>query len=107
MSASLVNAAVLSQSRDQADWYWHMRDGWGHMMGWGGAMFGETGMLLFWAVIVNLLVLLLRSFTGGSWTQFLSRSPDSGSSALDILQERYAKGEVSKEEYERKKILTE
>ncbi len=85
-----------------------MGDGWGHMMGWGGTMFGGIGMLLFWGVIIVLLVLFARCFTGGSRTQSLSRLPHSGSTALDILQERYAKGEISKEEYEqRKRTLTE
>ncbi len=78
------------------------------MMGWGGTMFGGIGMLLFWGVIIVLLVLFARSFFGGGQTQSPSQSPHSGSAALDILKERYAKGEISKEEYEqRKKTLTE
>ncbi len=85
-----------------------MRDGWEHMMGWGGALFGGIGMLLFWGVIIVLLGLFAWSFVGGLSTQSPSRSPSSGSTALDVLKERYAKGEISKDEYEqRKKTLAE
>ncbi len=69
-------------------------------------MFG--GMILFWVVIIVLLVIFARSFVGGSATQYPRQSPHAGSTALDILQERYAKGEISKEEYEQhKKTLTD
>lgn len=95
---------AFAQSSDQAGWYGHMQDGWGHMMGWGGTMFGGIGMLLFWGVIIVLLVVVARGFTSSARTQSTSRSP----TALDILQERYAKGEINKEEYEqRRKTLTE
>lgn len=101
-------APAFAQNSNQTGSYWHMHDGWEHMMGWGGTMFGGIGMLLFWGVIIVLLVLFARSFMGGARTQSRSQSPRSGSTALDILQERYAKGAISKEEYEqRKKTLTE
>lgn len=108
MSALLVVPTDLVQSSDQTDWYWHMHDGWGHMMGlgWGGTMFGGIGMLLFWGAIILLVVLLARSFMGGAQTRSMSQSQSSASTALDILQERYAKGEINKEEYEgRRKTL--
>ena len=84
--------------------YWYMHDGWGHMMGWGYGMLGGFGMLLFWGVIIVLLVVFARSFMGRSSSQ----EPRPGQTALDILQERYAKGEIDKEEYEeRRKTMTE
>lgn len=104
MSAFLANAADLAQE----DWYWHMHDGWGHMMGLGSTMFGGIGMVLFWGVIIVVVALFARSFTGGSRTEALSGLSHSGSTALGILQERYAKGEISQAEYEQhKKTLTE
>jgi putative membrane protein len=83
-----------------------MGNGWDHMMGWGGGMFGGIGMIFFWGVVIVLVVLLVRGFAGGWPSASQPRQP--GSTALDILKERYAKGEISKEEYEeRKKTLTE
>lgn len=94
-------APALAQSGDQTSSYWRMHDGWGHMMGWGGSMLGGIGMLVFWGVVVAVLVLIALNFTGAS------RLP-SGSTALEILKQRYAKGEINKEEYEqRKKTLAE
>ena len=76
-------------------------------MGSGGTMFGGLGMLLIWGVIVAVIVFAARGLIGSA-----SRSPNrpsrSGSAALDILQQRFAKGEISKDEYEeRKKTLSE
>ena len=83
-----------------------MGGGCGHMMGWGGGMFGGIGMIFFWGIIIALVLLLVRRFGGGWPLQSSSQPPRAGSTALDILQERYAKGEISKEEYEeRKKTL--
>ena len=65
--------------------------GYGMMSGWGGGLM----MLVFWAVIILLIVWLVREFSG--------RHARSGSHALDILKERYAKGEINKEEFESKK----
>ena len=67
-------------------------------------MFGGIGMLLFWAVIFFLIFLIARGWPSRS----MSPPPRSGSTALDILQERYAKGEITKDEYrEMKKTLAE
>jgi len=68
------------------------------MMNWGYGMFGGFGMLLFWGVVIVLAVLLLRQVTRGG----------TRSRARQILEERYAKGEISKEEFdERRKDLSE
>ncbi|MEQ9040189.1 MAG: SHOCT domain-containing protein [Silicimonas sp.] len=80
-------------------------DGWGdsfgHMM-WGGG-FGMAGglmMLLFWGAIIALIVFAVRGFSTGS-------SPASKPDAAEILRERYAKGEIDDEEYERRKAQLE
>ena len=67
---------------------------WGHgsMMGWFG---GGFMMIVFWVVIIALIVWAVREVSG--------RHPHSSSQALNILKERYAKGEISKEEFESKK----
>lgn len=68
--------------------------------GWGGMGFGGVGMLLFWGLIIVVVVFLARSFIGKS-----SGAQGSGSAktALDMLRERYAKGEIDKEEFEQKR----
>jgi len=76
---------------------------WGDMgsmgWGWGWGMLGAVHMILWWVLIVLGIVVL------GKWL-FASKSDGgrSGNSrALDILKERYAKGEIGKDEFEQKK----
>lgn len=65
-------------------------------MGFG---FGGLYMLLFWAVIIAVIVFAVKwIFEGSSRTD----SPI-GKSALDVLKERYARGEIGKDEFEQKK----
>jgi putative membrane protein len=61
--------------------------------GWFG--FGWLTMLLWWGVLILAIIALVR-LLGRSQAQ-------SGESALDILKKRYARGEISKEEFESKK----
>lgn len=66
----------------------------GHSWGWG---FGPLFMVLFWGLVVIGIVALV---------QYLLRGPGNaprGKNALDILKERYARGEIDKDEFERKK----
>ena len=72
------------------DW-WGMHYMWGE---WGvGMMFM---MIVFWGLIIVALVLGIR------WLLTQGREPRSDS-ALDILRQRYARGEINKEEFEAKK----
>ena len=67
-------------------WHW----GWGWWMGF--------GMVVFWVVVGLVIWALVR---GG-------QAPSSGGSEpKDILAERFARGEISEEEYdERRRVLT-
>ncbi|MBX3646869.1 MAG: SHOCT domain-containing protein [Rhodocyclaceae bacterium] len=71
---------------------------WGHMdgFGWGGMGFG---MILFWGLIVVVIAVLLRVLWGGG----APAERGQGRSALDVLKERYARGEIEREEFEQKK----
>ena len=77
---------------------------WGdHGMGWGwsGAwgIFGVIHMLLWWVLIVVLIVFLLKWIGGRS----RARGRHGEDSAIRILRERYARGEIGKEEFEQRK----
>ncbi|WP_198116883.1 SHOCT domain-containing protein [Massilia rhizosphaerae] len=73
----------------------------GNMMGygWWGMGVGSVLMLLFWAFVILGIVGVIR------W--FLSQNgPDRGTrgkTPLEIVQERFARGEIGKEEYEQMK----
>jgi putative membrane protein len=68
-------------------------DSWGHMGGWGGGWMWLWGtlMMLFWVAVIAAV-----------WRSTQRRDRASGgeaSRARDILDERYAGGELSTEEY--------
>jgi len=73
---------------------------WGYDgFGYGGGAMG-IGMLLFWGLIIAAIVVLARGFGGaskGSEPRLREKTP------LDILGERYAKGEIGKAEFEEKR----
>ena len=74
---------------------WGMMDGWGR---WGGWMMPFHGLgLLFWIAVIAAMVWLVRSFR---------RSNERGersNAGLDVLEQRYAGGEINRDEYLQKK----
>ena len=88
-----------------------VRYGYGaHMMGdyggWYGMIFGPLIMILVLAAVIAGAVLLVR-WLGGPWhgAQPTHHAPP-GRSPLDILKERYARGEIDKDEFEeRRRVL--
>lgn len=71
---------------------WHGFGGWG--MG-----FGFIFMLLFWALVILGIAALIRWLT----TRPSPGKNSSDKTPLEIVQERYARGEIDREEYEQKK----
>ena len=75
----------------------------GGMMGWGGygygmGVVGWLFMLVFWGLIIVGLVLLVRWL----WDQGRQAGGGGeGDAPLDILKRRYARGEITKDEYDR------
>ena len=67
--------------------------GYGHMMG-GGWILGPVMMILFIAVIVAVVVLVVR------WLGGTGGAGGRPKAALDILEERFARGEIDKDEFE-------
>ena len=74
---------------------------WGYMGngGWGWMSFGMIGMSLFWILLAVAIVALVR----GTWRSGPSIERPQEKTALDILRERYARGEIEKEEFAQKK----
>ena len=77
--------------------------------GWYGYGFGLHWIftILFWALILWLIVSLMRGVSGhgccGKHHHGHGDHSSENGRALDILKERYAKGEISKEEFDRMK----
>ena len=96
---SLATPSLAAAQQSQGSFYGpHMWDG-----GWHGWFFGPIMMVLFIAVTVVVVVLLLR-WLGGPGHGSAPQSPH-GKTALDILKERFAKGEIDKEEFQEHRRL--
>jgi len=63
--------------------------------GWGFSIWMMIAMAVFWLVFLAGIVLLIV------WAA--NRSRPAGGSALDVLNRRYAQGEISREQYEQMK----
>ena len=74
--------------------------------GWYGMIFGPVFMVLVLAGVIALVALLAR-WLGGPWygTQPPHHAP-AGRMPVDILKERFARGEIDKNEFEeRRRVL--
>ena len=72
---------------------WHMLDDWGHMS-WG---YGGLFMWLIFLALIGVVVYFI--VRGEKWTKRggIDETP------LEILKKRYARGEVTKQEYDKMK----
>ena len=69
---------------------------WGYGMGWGWSII----MMAFWIAVIVGIIFLIRWVVLSADRRREIRGEDS---ALEILRNRYAKGEINKEEFEEKK----
>jgi len=73
-------------------------DDWGH----GGAGWWIVPVVLFWVLLVGGILFLLRG--SGRWSR--RTGPSERESALEVLERRFAEGQLSVEDYEtRRRIL--
>jgi putative membrane protein len=66
---------------------WHGMEG----IGWGWIGLGLVHMIFFWAIVILIFAGLVKWLTGKSLDE---------ASALDILKARYARGDLTREEFE-------
>ncbi len=75
---------MMPMDWSQVPWFWGM-----------GMLLGMGVFFLVWALILVALVLLVR------WLWVQARpAPRSEETALEILKRRYARGEITREEFE-------
>ena len=74
------------------------------MMGFGFGGLGLIFMLFFWLAIIGVAAWLLGGFSPRvTWSaplQAPGRASEPAESAVEVLKRRYARGEISKAEYE-------
>ncbi len=94
----LASAPALAGGAEQAYRYGHMERGWGFML------FGSLMMVLVVAAIVAIVFVVVR-WLGGSDHAAVPHGPRM---PLDILKERFARGEIDAAEFEeRQRVLGE
>ena len=87
----LAPNGILVQERFY-EWRWEMHPMW--WWGWGIGMMAM--MFLFWALVIVGLVVGIR------WL-LVKGKEEKSDSAIEILRQRYARGEINKDEFEAKK----
>ena len=103
VSATAALTPVAAWAQTQAGPYGYgpqMMWGWG----WSGMILGPLLMLLMLAAVITAIVVVVR-WVGGPWLTPPSHLPP-GRTAMDILNERFARGEIDQAEYEAKRRLS-
>ncbi|WP_209287193.1 SHOCT domain-containing protein [Marinobacterium alkalitolerans] len=62
--------------------------------GWGWVLFGGIHMLFFWLLVILAIAALVKWLSGSD-----SRGADPARDALEVLNERYARGEIDRDTY--------
>ena len=97
-----LGASPAAAQQGQGGYYGH-----GHMWDGGGwwMFLGPLWMLVILGVLIAGIVLLVRWLGGGPVVG--GHGPAASSRALDILKERFARGEIDEEEFEKRRRLLE
>ena len=103
-SSTLLTAVAITlpaQAQPLADRPAYQNYGWD--WSWGHMIFGSLMMILFWGGVILAIVLVVRGLGGGTADR---ETRAGGKSSLDIFNDRFARGDIDKAEYEeRKKLL--
>lgn len=96
LSLLFVWTFVYAQDPRQGHWMGPWMMNWGFGMWW----FMPFIMIAFWILVIIGIVFLIRWLM---WSTNRGREIKSEETPLDILKRRYAKGEISTEDFERMK----
>ena len=66
--------------------------------GWAGWLAMTLAMVAFWGIVIAIVVWAVRQFRPG---------PSGASDALSILRQRFARGEIDREEFEERRAILE
>lgn len=107
VSASLIVAALalFAASAAMAQGYgsYDHHHPWGE--GWGGMMMGPLLMLVVLAAVLFVVIVAARWLVGAGHA---GGAPQGSKGPLDVLKDRFARGEIDKEEYEeRRRVLSD
>ena len=101
---SLAGSFSFAARAHDAEGYYGPHMMWGG--GWGGMFMGPLMMIIFLVVTVGAVVLIVRWF--GGFGHGPKAGGAHGSQAIQILEERFARGEIDKDEFdERRRILAD
>ena len=101
-SASVVAVSTTTLWADSAETSRHHDMMWG---GWGGMILGPLMMIILIAAIVVIVVMAIR-WLGSSGSDATQKgAPTEG--PIDVLKERFARGEIDRSEYEERRQVLE
>jgi putative membrane protein len=79
-------------------------DGWHMGAGWLGMLLGGLLLILFWVAVIALAFYAIRRIAHSGQTSGVSGNRSiHEEDALEILKQRYARGEISREQYQEMK----
>lgn len=107
ISAAIIAAGVWFLSNHHLG-YGYGRGGWGmphNMMNgfgmWGGGFGGGGIMIVFWVALIAAVALVVTGLLKGrNDSDPANHHPNTSPDAVEILKQRYARGEIDKEQYE-------
>lgn len=99
LAAALAWLPAQAQATTDRPDLWHYGQDWG----WGHMVFGSVMMLLVWGAIIVGIVMLVRWLSASQ--AHAPISTPARNRALEILQERFARGDIDEAEFEKRKRL--